>query len=46
MIAEIGPDDKVVRHHTLPYHGAKTPIPHGILRDLVRKFDLPEDIFD
>lgn len=31
------------RSHPVPYHGDKTRIPHGILRDIVRKFDLPED---
>ena len=34
------------RHFPLPYHGAKTRIAPGMLRDIVRVFELPEDIFD
>ena len=36
----------VTRSHPLPFHGPKTPIPKGILKDIIRKFDLPEDVFD
>ena len=36
---------KTTRHYPLPYHGAKTNIPQGMQRDLIRLFDLPSDIF-
>ena len=34
------------RHYPVPYHGAKTPIAPGMLREIVRVFELPEDLFD
>lgn len=34
------------RHYPLPYHGSKTRIAPGMQKDLVRIFQLPEDIFD
>lgn len=32
--------------YPLPYHGNKTPIKPGMLRDIRRKFSLPRDFFD
>ena len=32
------------RHYPVPYHGEKTSIPPGILRDLLRRFELPEHV--
>lgn len=33
------------RQYPLPYHGSKTKIAPGMQKDLVRMFQLPEDLF-
>ena len=38
--------DGAKRHYPLPYHGRKTQIAVGIQKDLIRVFELPEDVFD
>lgn len=38
--------DGKLRHYPLPYHGNKTLIKVGILKDIIRIFELPGDIFD
>lgn len=43
----VHPDiDGNMRHYPLPYHGPKTPVAWGMLKDLIRIFQLPSDIFD
>ena len=43
----VHPDvDGRMRHYPLPYHGQKTHIAPGMLRDITRVFELPADIFD
>lgn len=43
----VHPDvDGAMRHFPLPYHGPKTRIAPGMLRDITRVFELPTDIFD
>lgn len=37
------PDSK--RHYPLPYHGQKTIISDHMLRNLIRFFDLPRNLF-
>ena len=40
-------DPECSAHYPLPHHGNdKRVIPSGMLKDLIRVFDLPEDIFD
>jgi hypothetical protein len=40
-------DPSMRLHYPLPHHrDDKRRIPKGILKDLIRKFSLPEDIFD
>lgn len=34
------------RQYPLPYHHAKTPIAPGMQKDLIRVFQLPQDIFE
>ena len=34
------------RPHPVPYHGAKTPVAPGMRKDIVRIFQLPEDVLD
>lgn len=34
------------RAYTLGYHGEKTPVPPRALREIIRRFNLPEDFFD
>ncbi len=34
------------RSHPVPFHGNKTVIRKGILNDLSRKFDLPDDFWE
>ena len=33
------------RSYPIPYHGEKTVIASGMLTDIVRRFELPEDFF-
>lgn len=43
----VHPDvDGRMRHYPLPYHGQKTRIAPGMLRDITRVFELPADFFD
>ena len=43
----VHPDvDGRMRHFPLPYHGPKTRIAGGMLRDVVRVFELPADVFE
>ena len=46
MVAREREDGRWLPSYPLPYHGAKTEIRSGMLRDLRRKFDLPDDFFD
>ena len=43
----VHPDiDGNMRHYPFPYHGPKTPVAWGMLKDPIRIFQLPSDIFD
>ena len=35
-----------MRQYPLPYHGPKTRIAAGMLKEIVRVFELPDDVFD
>lgn len=46
MIGKKRQDGRYLPSYPLPYHGAKTSIKPGMLRELRKKFDLPDDFFD
>lgn len=35
-----------MRQYPIPYHGEKTRIAAGMLKEIVRVFELPGDVFD